>query len=314
VTSSELLVMPLKLAFFGTAAFSVPTLLSLLDAGHEIVAAYTQPPKPAGRGHHMKASPVHELAEARGVPVRTPKSLKSPEEHQQFAELGVDAGVVVAYGLILPGAILYKPALGCMNVHASLLPRWRGAAPIHRAILAGDGETGVTIMQMDEGLDTGPALLSDRISISAHTTASELQDALAALGARLLLPALEGVRSGTLTPKPQPTEGVTYAHKLTRDEGAIDWTRPATEVERMVRALNPWPGVWFLHGTERIRVLKADVSSDNGPPGTVLDDRLTIACGKHALEVHEVQRAGKSPMRTDAFLRGFPIGAGTQLK
>lgn len=188
-----------------------------------------------------------------------------------------------------------------------------GAAPIQRAILAGDSETGVTIMQMDEGLDTGPALISDRVPISAHATASELHDILADLGARLLITALDGVQSGTLTPKPQSSEGVTYAQKLTRDEGAIDWMRPALEVERMVRALNPWPGVWFHHGDERIRVLRADVSPVSGAPGTVLDDRLTIACGKAALEIHEVQRAGKSPMRTDAFLRGFPISAGTQL-
>jgi methionyl-tRNA formyltransferase len=304
--------MRLRLAFMGTPDFAVP-ILAALHARHDVAAVYSQPPRPAGRGHRVQPSPVQRFAEAHGLPVRTPRTLRDPQEQRDFAALGLDAAVVAAYGLILPKPILEAPRLGCLNVHASLLPRWRGAAPIQRALLAGDAESGVTIMQMDEGLDTGGMLLTERMPILPTTTASELHDRLAGIGARLVVEALEGVAAGRLGATSQPGEGVTYAAKLARDEGALDWRRPAAELERAVRALNPWPGVSFESPAGRIKLLAAETVPGSGEPGTVLDDRLTIACGEGALGPLRLQRAGREPTDVASFLRGCPVPAGTRL-
>ncbi|HYN38892.1 MAG TPA: methionyl-tRNA formyltransferase, partial [Rhodospirillales bacterium] len=301
------------LAFLGSPDFAVPSLHALLAAGHAIVAVYSQPPRPAGRGHRQQRAAVHAEAAGLGLEVRTPARLRDEAEQQAFAALDLDAAVVAAYGLILPKPILEAPRLGCINVHASLLPRWRGAAPIERAILAGDGETGVTVMQMEEGLDTGPMLLSGRMPIGAQTTAPELRQALAELGARLLVPALAGLAAGTLRACPQPADGVTYAKKLARDEGRIDWSQPAAAVQRAVRALNPQPGVYFEHAGERIKLLAAETADGRGAPGTVLDDRLTIACGEGALRPLLLQRPGRGPTEAAAFLRGYPLPPGSRL-
>jgi methionyl-tRNA formyltransferase len=301
----------MRLAFMGTPDFSVPILAALIDAGHEIAAVYSQPPRPAGRGHKEHLTPVHAFAAAKGIAVRTPRSLKSPEEQQAFRDLGLDMAVVAAYGLILPKAVLDAPERGCLNVHASLLPRWRGAAPIQRAILAGDTETGVTIMQMDAGLDTGDMLLKDTAAITPATTAQSLHDDLAAMGARLIVEAV--ARYPDLVPRKQPEEGVTYAAKLGKDEGRLDWTRPAAELERQVRGLNPWPGVWCESGSERLKVLAAEPVPGKGAPGTVLDGALTVACGEGALRLTRLQRPGKGPMAAADLLRGFAIPAGTVL-
>jgi methionyl-tRNA formyltransferase len=305
----------LRLAFMGTPDFAVPALLALAEAGHEIACVYSQPPRPAGRGHKERPSPVHATAAERGWPVRTPRSLRDPEEQAAFAALELDVAVVAAYGLILPQAVLDAPRRGCLNIHASLLPRWRGAAPIQRAILAGDSETGICIMQMEAGLDTGPVLLERRIPIGAADTAQDLHDRLAGLGALSIVEALEGLLAGTLAPQPQPEEGVTYAAKLARGEAQLDWRRPALELERQVRAFTPWPGAVFdaPDGT-RLKVLAAElVPEAKGAPGEVLDARLTIACGEGALRPTRLQRPGKGPAETDAFLRGFPLPAGTRL-
>ncbi len=306
---------PLRLVFMGSAGFSLPILGALLDAGHDVVSVYCQPPRPAGRGRKLRPSPVHRLAEERGLAVRTPESLKSGAEHDAFAALGAAAAVVAAYALMLPRPVLEAPRLGCLNVHASLLPRWRGAAPIQRAILAGDGETGVTIMQMDEGLDTGAILLADRTPITAETTASALHDTLATMGARLMVEALEGLATGALEATPQASEGATYAAKLGPEEGRLDWRRPAVELERLVRGLNPWPGVWFEHGGGRIKVLAAEVVQRraDAEPGTVLDRRFTVACGVGALRLAHVQREGKTAMDGAAFLRGYSLPAGAMV-
>jgi methionyl-tRNA formyltransferase len=305
----------LRLAFMGTPDFAVPGLAALVEAGHEIACVYSQPPRPAGRGHRVRPSPVHRFAEERGISVRTPRTLRGPEEQEAFRALDLDAAVVAAYGLILPRPVLEAPRLGCLNIHGSLLPRWRGAAPIQRAILEGDRETGITIMQMDEGLDTGAMLLREAVPIGPRTTASELHDTLAGLGARLVVNALDGLASGTLSPVPQPADGVTYAAKLHRDEGRIDWTRPMAAIDRQVRALDPWPGVWFDAGGERIKVLEAEPVPDapRAAPGTVLDDRLTVACGDGAVRARKVQRAGKAPVDGAAFLRGFRLPEGSVL-
>ena len=284
----------MRVAFFGSAAFSLPTLVALLDAGYEIPAVYTQPPRKAGRGHKLRRSPVQAYAESRGLPVHTPQSLRDADEQRRFSELALGAAVVAAYGLILPKPMLAAPRLGCLNVHASLLPRWRGAAPIERAILAGDSETGITIMQMDAGLDTGPVLTAARVPIGPGTTSADLHEVLAELGARLLVRALAGVAAGTLRPTPQPESGATYAPKLERMEGRLDWRRPAVELERAVRALNPQPGVWFEHAGERIKVLKAEVADGAGPPGHILDECLTVACGGQALRPRLLQRPGRA--------------------
>jgi methionyl-tRNA formyltransferase len=305
----------LRLAFMGTPDFAVPSLAALIDAGHDIAAAYCQPPRPAGRGNKLQSSPVQVFAESRGVPVRHPTRLRDPAAQAEFGALGLDAAVVAAYGLILPKPILAAPRLGCLNVHASLLPRWRGAAPIQRAILAGDAESGVTIMQMEEGLDTGPILLAESVPLGPATTASTLHDTLSALGAKLILEALGRLATGSLAARSQPEQGVTYAAKLTREEGRLDWRRPAAELERAVRGLNPWPGVWFELAGERIKVLAAELTS--GPcgavPGTVLDDSLAVACGAGALRPVLLQRAGRAPADGSAFLRGYAIPRGTVL-
>ncbi len=305
--------LPARLAFFGSAMFGVPILAALRDAGHAVAAVYTQPPRPAGRGHELKRPPVQIYAESHGLPVRTPETLRDPDQQRRFAELELDVAVVAAYGLILPEPILTTPRLGCLNVHASLLPRWRGAAPIERAILAGDSETGITIMQMDAGLDTGPVLLTARVPITSETTARDLHDGLADIGARLLVQAVAGVMAGRLTPKPQPNDGVTYAAKLARQEGRLEWRSSAVHLERTVRALNPQPGVWFERGGERIKVLQADVVERAGPPGSILDKHLTVACGEAALRLTLLQRAGRRPTPAEPFLRGFPLPPGTQL-
>ncbi|EKE75834.1 methionyl-tRNA formyltransferase [Oceanibaculum indicum] len=303
----------LRLAFMGTPDFSVPALKALIAAGHEIAAVYSQPPRPAGRGHKLTPSPVHAYAESQGIDVRTPKSLRNAEAQAAFAALNLDCAVVVAYGLILPKPILDAPRLGCVNIHASLLPRWRGAAPIQRAIQAGDAESGVTIMQMDEGLDTGPMLLSEAVPITAETTGQSLHDALSDMGGRMIVAALDGLDTGTLKPVAQPEAGVTYAAKLTREEALLDWTKPAAELERQIRAFDPWPGSFFLHQGERLKVLKAELANGSGTPGTVLDEALTVACGAGALRLLRVQRPGKAAMEADALLRGYPLPKGTIL-
>ena len=305
----------LSLAFFGTPDFAVPVLAGLLEAGHGVVCVYSQPPRPAGRGHRARPAPVHRFAEARGLAVRTPTTLKDPKVQRDFAALGLDAAVVAAYGLLLPAEILSAARLGCLNVHASLLPRWRGAAPIARAILAGDAESGVTIMRMSEDLDSGVIVLQERMPVPSTATAASLEDALAGLGARLIVQALDGLDRGRLEPVPQPADGVTWAAKLTRAEGRLDWHRPAAELERRVRAFAPQPGAWFTHDGERIKVLAAAIApaEGEGRPGVVLDDRLTVACGEDALRLLELQRAGRAAMSAAAFLRGYEIPAGAAL-
>lgn len=305
---------PLRIAFLGSDSFSLPTLTALLEAGHDVAAVYSQPPRPAGRGRKLQLSPVHAYAASRGIPVRTPSTLRNADAQQQFAALDLDAGVVAAYGLILPKPILDAPRLGCINVHASLLPRWRGAAPVERAILEGDATTGVTIMQMAEGLDTGPVLLARSVPISGSCTAASLRATLAALGGELLVDALQGVAGGLLRPTPQPADGVTYAKKLEPGEGRLDWSRPAAELDRKVRALNPQPGVWFEHAGERIKVLDAEPVPSGGTPGEVLDEQLTVACGTGALRLLLLQRPGRSAMDAAAFLRGYRIATGTMLR
>jgi methionyl-tRNA formyltransferase len=313
--TSEPNIAPLRLAFMGTPDFAVPVLRALITAGHEIAAVYTQPPRPAGRGKKQRPSPVQAFAEDAGIEVRYPVSFKSTEDQAAFSALGLDVAVVVAYGLLLPKALLDAPRLGCVNVHASLLPRWRGAAPIQRAILAGDTETGVTIMAMDEGLDTGAMLLAQPVAITSETTGESLHDELAALGAKLIAPALAGLADGSIEPQAQPAEGVTYAAKLTREEGRIDFTRPAVEIERKIRALAPWPGAWFEHDGKRIKVLASEVLA-LGPltndPGTVLDPELTVSCGEDALRLTRLQREGKGVMAAGDLLRGYPIDPGTR--
>ncbi len=300
----------MRIAFMGTPDFAVPALTAILDAGHEVVCVYTQPPRPAGRGYELRKSPVHLLAESRGIPVRAPKSLrKSQEEQGAFAAMGLDAAVVAAYGLILPKAVLDAPRFGCLNIHGSLLPRWRGAAPLQRAMMAGDSETGITIMQMDEGLDTGGMLLREATPIHEDTTAEDLHDRMAAIGARLIVEALAKL---PMAATPQPETGATYAEKVLKEDGRLDFTRPATELLRQVNALNPWPGTFFTEHGETLKVLKAETVASERPeaPGTLLDDHFTIACGTGALRMTLVQRAGKSATDGAAFLRGYPLRPG----
>jgi methionyl-tRNA formyltransferase len=300
----------MRLAFMGTPDFAVPALRALHNAGHSIVAVYCQPARPAGRGQAVRRCPVHVAADSLGLPVRTPARLRTvAAEWDAFAALDLDAAVVAAYGLVLPPPMLAAPRRGCLNIHASLLPRWRGAAPIHAAILAGDGETGVTIMQMDAGLDTGPMLLREAVPIAAATTAATLHDTLAAMGARMILTAL----NDQPPPVPQPETGATYAAKLSRDDGRIDWTRAATLIERQIRAFDPWPGTFStLHGTV-LKVLAAELADGTGPPGTLLDDGLLVACGDGALRLTRVQLAGRAAMDAAAFLRGHQLPPGTRL-
>ena len=301
----------MRIAFMGTPEFAVPTLDALVAAGHEVAAVYSQPPRPAGRGKALRPSPVQQRAEALGIEVRTPLSLKDPEAQAAFAELNLDVAIVAAYGLILPRPILEAPRRGCLNVHASLLPRWRGAAPIQRAILAGDRMTGVTIMQMEEGLDTGPMLAAMGTKVD-RKTAGELTEELARLGAEWMVEVLgQWHRIG---PRAQPDHQATYAPKIRKEETRLDFARPAIEVERRVRAFNPTPGAWFEISGERIKLLAAEPVEASGEPGEVLPDKgLTIACGEQALASLLLQRAGRAPMSAPELLRGFPIPPGTKL-
>ncbi len=294
----------------GSPDFAVPALQALHAAGHAIAAVYCQPPRPAGRGQRETPCPVQRAAEALGLAVHSPARLRQdPVAQAAFAALGLDAAIVAAYGLILPPPMLAAPRLGCLNIHASLLPRWRGAAPIHAALLAGDAETGVTIMQMEAGLDTGPMLRHAAIPIGPATTLPELHDALASLGARLIVETLAAIPPAV----PQPADGVTYAGKLGKADGAIDWTRPAALIERQVRALNPWPGTFFTCRGEAIRLLAALPVAGTGTPGEVLDNAPTIACGAGALRLLRLQRPGRGPLGAEDFLRGFPLPPGTRL-
>jgi len=301
----------MRLIFMGTPDFSVRALDALHVAGHEIACVYTQPPRPAGRGKKDRPSPVHSRAEALGLEVRHPVSLRNAEAQAEFAALNADAAVVVAYGLILPQSVLDAPTQGCLNIHASLLPRWRGAAPIHRAIMAGDAETGVCIMQMEAGLDTGPVLMRGATPIGATETTADLHDRLAGLGADLVVQTLDAMPN--LTPEPQPEEGVTYANKIDKAEAAIDWTQPAATVDRQIRGLSPFPGAWFDHDGIRIKVLGSARVSGGAAPGTVLDDALTVACGDGAVRLTRLQRAGKAVQDADVFLRGHAVPKGTVL-
>lgn len=298
-----------RIAFMGTPEFAAHILQSLLESPYEVVAVYTQPPRPVGRGYKVSPSPVQKLAEAHKIPVFTPVSLKTEEAQASWKSLNLDIAVVAAYGLILPKAILETPRWGCVNVHASLLPRWRGAAPIQRAILNGDEETGVTIMKMNEGLDTGDILLIKKTPIFNTMTASLLHQNLAHLGTEALLSALPAYLAGELQPIPQPQEGITYAEKLSKTEGHLDWTLPASLLERKIRALNPWPGTWFDIGQDRIKVLEALVVplTSPHPPGTIVDDQLTIACRDQALRLLVVQKVGKAALHVDEFLRGYEL-------
>ncbi len=305
---------PLRIAFMGTPDFSVGVLAALVDAGHNVVAVYSQPPRKAGRGMGLKKSPVHAFADSKGIEVRTPKSLKGEEEQKAFVDLDLDVAIVVAYGLLLPTPILEAPRLGCLNLHASLLPRWRGAAPIQRAIMAGDKETGVMVMQMDEGLDTGPVLGTARVTITGAMTASELHDELAKVGAPLMADTLAKLAGGEITPTEQSDDGVTYAKKIDKAEARIDWARPAEALDCHIRGLSPFPGAYFeimrKGKPERVKVLRAEAVAGSGAPGTALDDELTIACGEGALRLLEVQRAGKGRTSASEFLRGFPLTKG----
>jgi methionyl-tRNA formyltransferase len=300
----------MRIAFMGSPEFSVPALTALHEAGHEIAAVYTQPPRPVGRGQAVRPCPVHAAAERLGLEVRTPARLRGDEAAQAaFAALRLEAAVVVAYGLILPPAMLAAPRLGCLNIHASLLPRWRGAAPIQAAVRAGDAETGVTIMRMDAGLDTGPMLLVESVPITSVTTAATLHRALAAIGARLILRALVEDPPEL----PQPEVGATYAPRLTRADARIDWTQDAVAIERQVRAFDPWPGTFTLLDGGMLKVLAAVPAEGDGVPGFVLDERLTVACGRGAVRLTRVQVAGRAPLDAEAFLRGHKVPAGTRL-
>jgi methionyl-tRNA formyltransferase len=297
----------------GTPEFAVPTLRALHDAGHEILAVYTREPKPGGRrGLELQPTPVEKEARQLGIPVETPKTLRTPEALEKFDSYKPDAAVVVAYGMILPQAILDAPRLGCFNLHASLLPRWRGAAPINRAIMAGDAESGVMVMKMDVGLDTGDVAMAERLAITDTMTASDLHDALSPLGGDLMVRAMGALERGTLQLKPQPSEGITYAAKIDKAEAHIDWNKPAFEVLRHIHGLSPFPGAWCempLEGAaQRVKILRCERAPGSGEPGNVLDDRQTIACAQSAIRVLELQRAGKQPMKAEEFLRGTPVG------
>jgi methionyl-tRNA formyltransferase len=307
--------LPLRLVFMGTPQFAVPSLDALVDAGHTVTAVYTRAPRPAGRGMTEQRSPIALQAERLGVPVFTPKTLRDTGAADAMRAHGGDAAVVVAYGLILPQAILKVFPLGCFNVHASLLPRWRGAAPIQRAIMAGDRETGVAIMKMEEGLDTGPVGIAERVTIGRDATAGDLHDELARLGASLMVRALADLERGALHLTPQPTAGVTYANKIDKAETRIEWTQSWTKVHDHCRGLSPFPGAWFEHASAgRIKVLRSTKGSGAGEPGRVLDNTLTVACGEGAVRLLELQRGGRKAMRADEFLRGTLMPRGTVLE
>lgn len=315
--------MPLRVVFMGTPDFSVPVLSAILAAEHQVVAAYSQPPRPAGRGMEERKSPVHVRAEQAGIPVLTPRTLRTPEAAATFRDHAADIAVVVAYGLILPRSILEAPRHGCLNLHASALPRWRGAAPIQRAIIAGDSETAVMVMQMEEGLDTGPVCMTERLVIDALMTAGELHDALSVRGAALMVRALAALEQGKLASTPQSTEGVTYARKIEKEEAHIDFSRPANEVHNHIRGLSPFPGAWFEVGppgkAERIKVMRsapADASASGHAAGEVLAsaEGLVVACGDSTVRLDQLQRAGKKPMSSAELLRGYAIPPGTRLR
>jgi len=309
--------MPLRLIFMGTPAFALPTLVEIVGRGHEVVAVYTRAPKPAGRGMELQESPIAREARRFGLQVLTPSTLRTPDAAAAFAAHNADAAVVVAYGLILPPQILAAVPLGCFNLHASLLPRWRGAAPINRAVMAGDRETGVMVMKMDAGLDTGPIAMAERVPIGPDMTAGELHDALAPLGADLMVRALGGLERDALTLTPQPADGVIYAPKIEKNETRIDWTRPWQAVHDHCRGLSPFPGAWFdlaAGAPQRVRVVRTTRGEGAGAPGTVLDDRLTVACGEGAVRILELQRAGARPMRAEEFLRGTRVALGARVR
>ncbi|WP_314949202.1 methionyl-tRNA formyltransferase [Bradyrhizobium cosmicum] len=300
--------MPLRLIFMGTPDFSVPTLLELVAHGHEIVAVYTRAPKPGGRrGLQLQPTPVEEAARKLGVPMLTPKTLKTEEALQEFRAFDADAAVVVAYGMILPQAILDAPKLGCYNLHASLLPRWRGAAPINRAIMAGDAESGVMVMKMDVGLDTGDVAMAERLPITDTMTAVDLHDRLSRLGADLMVRAMAALDRGGLQLKKQSEDGVTYAAKIDKAEARIDWSKPAHEVLRHIHGLSPFPGAWAELENARVKILRCELAKGSGAPGEVLDEQLTIACGEGAIRILELQREGKARMQAVEFLRGVPV-------
>jgi methionyl-tRNA formyltransferase len=301
----------MRIVFMGTPDFSVPVLDALIAAGHEIACVYCQPPRPAGRGKKDRPTPVDARAAELGLPVRHPRSLRSPEEQAGFAALKADVAVVVAYGLILPQAVLDAPRLGCLNIHASLLPRWRGAAPIHRAIMAGDRTTGVCIMQMDAGLDTGPVLKRAEISIGEEETTAGLHDRLSALGAQEIVAALDQLEA--LSPVPQPETGVSYAAKIEKSEARVDWTRPADEVDRLIRGLSPFPGAWTMSGETRIKLLASRIGAGQGAPGEILLHPFRVACGDGAVELLRLQRAGKGAQDAEDFLNGWPLKEGSIL-
>jgi len=306
--------MPLRLVFMGTPDFAVPTLVEIVGSGHEVVAAYTRAAQPAGRGMELRPSPVEREARRLGIEVLTPKTLKTPQAQQAFRAHEANAAVVVAYGLILPKPVLDAPRLGCFNLHASALPRWRGAAPINRAIMAGDAETAVMAMKIEEGLDTGPIAMAERVAIGADMTAGELHDRLSRLGADLMVRMLGALERGSLQLTPQPGEGVTYAAKIDKHETRIDWAKPGKAVQDHCRGLSPFPGAWFeLPGAGRIKVLRTTAGEGSGVPGTALDARLTVACGDGAVRILELQRAGGRSMKADEFLRGTAVAAGTRL-
>jgi methionyl-tRNA formyltransferase len=304
--------MTLRLAFMGTPDFAVPTLAELLAQGHDIAAVYSQPPRPKGRGMDVEPGPVHKFADAAKLPVRTPLSLKGQAEQAAFAALDLDAAIVVAYGLLLPKPILDAPRLGCFNLHGSLLPRWRGAAPIQRAVMAGDTETGVMVMKMEEGLDTGPVLMAERVRIGRKTS-GDLADELSRLGADLMVRALSALERGSVAENPQGADGVTYAKKIAKDEARIDWTKSAAEIDGLVRGLSPWPGAFTEAKGERLKILYAEPAGGTGAPGEVIGDDLTVACGDGALRLKRVQRAGSRVMAADELLKGFAVPAGTKL-
>jgi methionyl-tRNA formyltransferase len=296
----------------GTPDFAVPALAELLAQGHDIAAVYSQPPRPKGRGMETEPGPVHKFALAHGLAVRTPLSLKGAEEQAAFAALDLDAAIVVAYGLLLPQAILDAPRLGCFNLHGSLLPRWRGAAPIQRAVMAGDAETGVMVMKMEAGLDTGPVLMAEKVAVG-RKTAGELSDELSRLGADLMVRALSAMARGPVAEHPQPETGVTYAKKIAKDEARIDWTKRAAEIDCLIRGLSPWPGAWTEAKGERLKILYADPVSGSGASGEIISHDLTIACGDSALKLKRVQRAGGKAMAADELLKGFALPRGTKL-
>jgi len=303
--------MPLRLAFMGTPDFAVPTLAELIAQGHDIAAVYSQPPRPKGRGMALEPGPVHAFAERAKLPVRTPLSLKGAEEQAAFAALNLDAAVVVAYGLLLPKPVLEAPRLGCFNLHGSLLPRWRGAAPIQRAVMAGDAQTGVMVMQMEEGLDTGPVLMAERVPV-ARKTSGELAAELSRLGADLMMRALGALERGAVTAQAQSQDGVTYAKKILKDEARIDWSKSATEIDCLIRGLSPAPGAFTEVKGERLKILYAMPVKDRGEAGEVITDDLTVACGEGALKLLKVQRAGKGVMEARELLKGFPLPPGTK--